>query len=340
MRTIRISGGLAAGILTLGLFTAPSALAQPPTTCDFLTATFVGTDGVDTINGTPGNDVISAGAGNDTINGLGGNDVICPGAGNDTVNGGAGDDLVVADSTRDGADTVNGGPGRDLARYSARVTAMNISLDGVANDGETGEGDNIRTDVEDVAGSSGSNVITGNDQNNFLVGGFGDNTISAGAGDDEIIGGGTSTLRGGLGNDFILGGNGNDLFIAEPGPDGADIFDGSFGIDTASYGLRTTSVFVSLDGVANDGAQGEGDDIRVDTENITGGSGGDVLRVFGPSGPNGRIADNVLRGGPGQDIIDVRDLPFTSHDAVDGGPDFDICHLDPQFDIQVNCELP
>lgn len=79
MRKFRINGGLAAGILTVGLLTTPSASAQPPTTCNFLTATIVGTDGNDTIAGTPGNDVISAGAGSDIINGLDGNDVICPG---------------------------------------------------------------------------------------------------------------------------------------------------------------------------------------------------------------------------------------------------------------------
>ena len=83
----------------------------------------------DLITGGGGNDTLGGGAGVDTLNGGGGNDVITGGAGNDVINGGAGADIAVytgprsaytitpgsgsftvADGTptRDGTDTLSG----------------------------------------------------------------------------------------------------------------------------------------------------------------------------------------------------------------------------------------
>ncbi len=91
-----------------------------------------------------------------------------------------------------------------------------------------------------------------------------------------------AVLDGGLGNDTLAGGAGPDSLI------------GGAGIDSAEYWLRTVPVNVTLDGTANDGAAGEGD--NVSTEAVRGGSGGDRLTGGGDA--------NQLYGGPGDDILD------------------------------------
>ena len=49
---------------------------------------------------------------------------------------------------------MKGGSGTDLADYSARVSSVTVDIDGVADDGEHGEADNVGTDVEGVLGGS------------------------------------------------------------------------------------------------------------------------------------------------------------------------------------------
>src|SRR3954447_4939149 len=67
------------------------------------------------------------------------------GAGNDQVGLGAGADTLKPGT---GADVLSGGAGIDLADYSARTGDLTITLDDHAGDGEAGEGDNVRSDVE------------------------------------------------------------------------------------------------------------------------------------------------------------------------------------------------
>jgi Ca2+-binding RTX toxin-like protein len=100
-----------------------------------------------------------------------------------------------------------------------------------------------------------------------------------------------STLRGGPGADTLSGGP------------GADTLDGGPGVDLATYMRRSTSVAVTLDSTANDGAAGEGDNVQ--TENVAGSMAADVLS--GSAGPNllqGRAGNDVLNGYAGDDMID------------------------------------
>lgn len=53
-------------VLAVSALAVPAAPAQV-TTCDVLPVTISGTSGADHITGTPGNEVIAAGAGNDTL---------------------------------------------------------------------------------------------------------------------------------------------------------------------------------------------------------------------------------------------------------------------------------
>jgi Ca2+-binding RTX toxin-like protein len=210
------------------------------------------------------------------------------GDGNDTVTGGPGQDFMEGGF---GNDVLTGGSGMDTVHYQTRTAPVRVSNDGAANDGQYGEDDNIGTDVENLWGGQSDDTIHGNDQANWLYGL-----------------GGWDYLRGHGGNDLIDGGDGNDSLDGGPG---ADDLTGANGTDTVDYGSRTAYVSVWLDSVRNDGEPGENDFVSLNTENVIGGSGGDVLV--------GSSVRNVLRGGPGNDAL----LGYGGDDALLGeaGPD-------------------
>src|SRR5439155_4973420 len=88
-----------------------------------------------------------------------GNDILTGGSVNDTLHGDNDNDILVGGL---GADTLNGNAGTDTADYSARTNPVTVTLDGAANDGESGEGDLVSVDVENVTGGSGADTLTGN----------------------------------------------------------------------------------------------------------------------------------------------------------------------------------
>ena len=108
----------------------------------------------------------TGGAGADTLVGSAGTNVLRGGAGNDSLSGGGGNDTL--DGGAD-ADTLAGGSGTDTADYSTRSSGVNVSIDGVANDGEPGEADNVATDVENLTGGSGADTLTGSGAANTLL---------------------------------------------------------------------------------------------------------------------------------------------------------------------------
>jgi len=174
--------------------------------------------------------IINGGAGDDTITGGGGNDTINGEAGNDTIDGGLGND------------TVSGGMNVDTIDYSWRSAGVTVKIDGYANDGQSGEADNILTDVEIVKGGWGNDNLWGNSAdtvfrtffghwgNDTIVGGGGNDTIRGGAGDDMSIGnGGNDIIFADSGLDSMYGGDGNDRIY---GGTGADFIRGGNGDDT------------------------------------------------------------------------------------------------------------
>ncbi|OLE30610.1 MAG: hypothetical protein AUG44_00975, partial [Actinobacteria bacterium 13_1_20CM_3_71_11] len=302
---------LGAAVL-IGALIIPAAPAQAAPTCNGLPVTITGTAGNDRIIGTAGNDVISAGAGNDTVLGLDGNDTVCLGPGDDVFDGGNGDDTMVADAVPDGRDVFAGsGVDRDIATYAARTTPVTITLDGVANDGASGEGDNIGPNVTVVIGGSGNDVINsaaakfqtvlqggpGNDRisGNFdLIGDSGDDTLTfTGTGSGGLFGGdGNDTITGGPSTDNIGGGNGNDTLIG--GGDGDSIFGGP-----------GNDILIGQDG--NDFLAGDdGDDELI-----------------------GGLGDDDLLGGNGNDTADS----LVSRDGADfffGGAGIDTANYGPR----------
>ena len=96
---------------------------------------------------------------------------------------------------------------------------QNISLDDIANDGHIGEGDNVRSSIENIIGTYGADRITGSAANNKIAGLDGDDTIHGMDGND--------TIKGGFGHDKLFGDSGDDLLIGLHG--NKDTLDGGDG---------------------------------------------------------------------------------------------------------------
>jgi Ca2+-binding RTX toxin-like protein len=178
----------------------------------------VGTDAAEFLPGTPGKD---------SLYGRGGDDVLLGNGDDDELDGGA------------GADTISGGPGRDAASYEGAAAV--VTLDGLANDGIAGEGDNVLLDTEDVYGTDGPDKLTGNSL---------DNTLDGNAGNDQIAGGpGADGLYGGDGDDNISSRDGSpDRVECGPGVDVAlvDARDSMIDCESVGYVARTENFGVSV----------------------------------------------------------------------------------------------
>ena len=187
--------------------------------------TKVGTAGNDVLSGTPGADVLCGRGGNDLLKGLGGNDVLLGGTGSDQLVGGAG-----ADSLRggDGGDTLRGGPGADVfvggagadtATYDERTRPITVTIGSGANDGASGEGDNVKSDVERVRGGSAGDKLSTLASVKVQLRGLG--------GNDQLTGGPLADLLdGGGGNDRLTGKGAADIYLCGSGFD-TYTYDGS-----------------------------------------------------------------------------------------------------------------
>jgi Ca2+-binding RTX toxin-like protein len=187
-----------------------------------------------------GSEVVQGGAGNDTLNGMTGDDELDGGEGNDKLNGGdgadvlrggPGDDQFTTDPMENRSpDVVDGGPGRDsitdwMRGDPATEQLVTVTLDGVADDGFPGEGDNI-TNMEVVesygslrfVGTDGDDVASASEVGNRAeLTGKGGNDQLKGTDDDDVIdgGAGNDTITAGYGNDTITGGPGQDKIVAD-----------------------------------------------------------------------------------------------------------------------------
>jgi len=173
------------------------------------------------------------------LNGEDGDDKLGGGSSNDTLNGGPGDDQLSGDEyylgitdqgafDQHGADVFRGGEGGDLVSYYNHKNSSGViaTLDDQPNDGDSGEADNVRSDVEGLQGPLFANArFTGNDKDNALygtasgdtlIGNGGNDTLQASDGADALDGGaGDDALEGGADDDVITGGPGTDSFVGD-----------------------------------------------------------------------------------------------------------------------------
>jgi serralysin len=257
-----------------------------------------------------------------------------------TFDGGAGRDRLIAGPERD---TYTGGDDYDRVDYDNFPGPVNVSADGVANDGTAGEADNVGTDVEEIDGTDQNDTLTATSSpssdangNTGLVGNGGDDTLNGGTGGDF--------LDGGDGNDALNGGAGDDIFESDPG---ADNIHGGAGYDSIDYerepyaGASLPTVSVSLDDVANDGMadqDGSGaasidvaaagpaaDNIHSDVEAVQGTFGNDTL--IGDAAANdleGFDGNDTVDGGGGADVL-IGDAGNDTIAARDNAPDLVLC---------------
>ena len=268
-----------------------------------------------------------------------------------TVTPGFGHDVVAVTIIGKGKSGIGrvdvfGGPGNDFIS-DGPAPGM---LDG---DGQLGNGTPFVTNQM-------TGVQEGNDQ---IYGGGGPDTLIGHAGRDYLNGGtpGTTddsanTLDGGLGADFFdagstlgadrfTGGSGDDAPVSE-GTASARLLSGTalvngeqaqvFGGDTVSYGPRTYStagtagVVADLDGVRDDGATGEMDQIDSDVEALVGTIRDD--RLTGSAVVNrieGRLGVDTLVGGDSGDRMRFREGVADRCFVPGAGDSVDLDLVDP-----------
>ena len=256
-----------------------------------------------TLTGGAGGNVINAAAFNGAVilNGLDGNDSLTGGPNNDTLNGGDQDDVLT------------GGGGSNALRGD-------LGLDRVV---ETGNVNFTLTNSSLQVGAAGTSLLSV--EAATLTGGPSANVINAQAfsGATTLAGlAGPDTLTGGTGNDQLLGGTENDVLSGRQGNNGVN---GEAGSDLVTYAWAPGAVRVNVGSSASGPGFSDG---LIQIENATGSGFADLL--------TGSNAPNVINGGAGNDVIELRD-GIQGNDVASGEAGFDTCRADPN-DQKFGCE--
>lgn len=308
---------------------------------DGVDSLLIGTHGHDDLTGGTGNDVLigdngvgfTYNGGNDNLNGGAGDDILHGGAGNDRLDGGEGVDKAIfsgsvldynylhqSGGNTEVRDLVGGRDGNDFVKNTETFAFA---------DGE----------FAFLRGHNAGDNLTAGNVDTLLVGFTGDDTLNGGGGDDVLLGdngvgftyqGGNDVLNGGEGDDLLHGGAGNDSLNGGTGVDTA-VFSGSYKEYHFQNRLTVTDTVAGRDGKdqlqdvekvtftegtytlvtghnAYDNLKGEDDvdSMLIGThghDDLTGGSGNDVL--FGDNGVGFTYqgGDDTLDGGAGSDYI-------------------------------------
>ncbi|ESQ90086.1 hypothetical protein ABAC460_09975 [Asticcacaulis sp. AC460] len=339
----------------------------------------VGGAGNDTLLGGTGNDTIIAGAnsdGMDSVEGGDGNDVITS-SGDGTYNGGIGNDYVYAGVTLF-SEIINGGDGNDTIDGSLFGGYYVIDLaTGLTNYGEdfdnfenavTGEGNDT------VTGTAGGNWIFTGAGNDSLDGAAGNDTLVGGEGDDTYVAdsaGDTVTEQADDGNDWVkasvsftlsdnlesleltgagnTSGTGNSLnntIYADTGNNslsglgGDDVLDGGAGNDSLLGGIGNDTYVVTEAGDVVAELADEGNDLVYADIGYTLGANLEELGLIGTANTSGtgnelanylfgNIGNNTLTGLLGNDYLDGN----IGADSLLGGQGNDTYIVDDAGDV-------
>ncbi len=257
--------------------------------------------GIEHVQGSVYDDVITGNAERNIIDGYYGDDRLSGGGGKDTVSGGEGDDIVYGGADGDELDGggTNFNRGHDLLTYERFQSSNNstgVTVDlwaGDKNDKYNNSGDDkiARALIHKADGAQDVDVFAAHVSTfEDLTGSKFNDTLT---GDDQY-----NVIKGLAGNDIIHGMGGNDTLI---GGAGADALYGDAGIDLADYIDSTDGVIVDL--AVGGGSKGDAlGDVLVSIENLRGSDYADTL--LGSFGDN-EIDPGLSRFGL-TDVVDGR----------------------------------
>lgn len=230
------------------------------------------------------------------------------GDGNDTLNGSTAGDTIYGGA---GSDELTAGSGNDTIQP------------GTGNDNLHG---GAGIDTADYADRTANVYITNTGT-----------TTSGESGESDRIDADIENLTGGAGNDSLIG---NASANTLRGNLGADSFDGAGGTDLVTYSERTTAVWSSINGAADDGAVFEGDNIQTTVENLLGGSSDDILIGSESIGNmiDGGLGVDVLNGLSGNDTLGARDRVNDSTLDCGAGTDILLADPSPSDALTAGCE--
>jgi Ca2+-binding RTX toxin-like protein len=241
----------------------------------------IGVQALPVLQGTAGNDSLSAAPAGTLLMGMDGDDTLYGHVGGDKLYGGAGIDNLYG---WNGNDILEGGDGNDLLVGDAG----DDSLDG-------GLGD------DHLFGEQGDDVLHGQEGSDYLEGNDGSDMLYGGAEIDNLVGGaGADTLDGGLGADNMVGGVGDDDYYMDNVRDWAE--EGAVqGTDTVFSTVTWTLAenFENLTLAGDAAINGSGNGLantlvgNSAVNALAGGGGADIL--------DGRAGNDTLTGGTGSD---------------------------------------
>jgi Ca2+-binding RTX toxin-like protein len=252
----------------------------------------------------------------------------------EAIHGGTGNDVLVGDATGNvlrgnaGNDVLNGAGGNDTADYAYLSAGFTATLNAAGTATVTAAaGTDVDTliSIENIRGGAGADVLVGDSGTNVLRGNGGNDVLNGAGGNDAadysylstalavtLNSAGTVTLTAGSGTDVdtlisienIVGGSAADTLVGDAadnllrGNAGNDLLNGAGGNDTADYGYLATALTATVNAggtVTLVAVPGSDTDTLISIENLTGGSGNDMLTGDGGT--------NVLTGGAGSDTL-------------------------------------
>jgi serralysin len=271
-------------------------------------------------------------------------DALLGNSGNNTLDGGAGNDSLYYDG---GVDILNGNTGNDTADFSRLSNiAVSVDLAGGGFEARANGTTNLTTgNLVGIADLQSIENVTGTSVSDIIRGDSGANIINGGSGADTLAGrGGNDTINGGPGNDtyeFLGTSLGSDKFFDESGTADKIVIDDLSNLIGAlrdgndliikfssSGGFRIIDHFA---GHAIENLQDRAHGVVLATSTVGGDGSGIIAGGNGGETLDGRGGDDFLFGGNGSDRL----IGGDGNDRLTGGNGGDTFVFGPSFGLDV-----